>query len=73
MKLLGKIIYAIEKDNSFLDGFKESESDEMYKLLMSLPDVIKDLQHHKDTTIGLWATDRPDLIEDPKSVLFEIK
>jgi len=24
----------------------------------------KSLQHHKDTTVGLWATDRPDMIPD---------
>ena len=33
----------------------------------------KELQHHRDITVGLWATDRPDLIEDPKKLLFEIK
>lgn len=34
---------------------------------------IKKLEHHRDTTVGLWATDRPDLITDPKNILFEIK
>tara|TARA_R110000796_G_scaffold208862_1_gene325211 strand:+ start:338 stop:553 length:216 start_codon:yes stop_codon:yes gene_type:complete len=34
---------------------------------------LKELQHHKDITVGLWATDRLDLIEDPKKLLFEIK
>ncbi len=33
----------------------------------------KELQHHHDTTVGLWATDRPDLISDPKKLMFEIK
>ena len=33
---------------------------------------IKKLEHHRDTTIGLFATDRPDLISDPKKVLFKI-
>lgn len=33
----------------------------------------KDLQHHKDTTVGLYATDQPQLVYDPKKVLFEIK
>ena len=32
----------------------------------------KHLEHHKDTTVGLWATDRPELINDPKKLLFEI-
>lgn len=31
------------------------------------------LEHHKDTTVGLYATDRPDLIpEELKSLFFEI-
>jgi hypothetical protein len=31
------------------------------------------LTHHKDTTVGLWATDRPDLIPDNiKELFFEI-
>lgn len=33
---------------------------------------LKELVHHKDTTINLWATDRPDLISDPSKVLFQI-
>jgi len=31
------------------------------------------LIHHKDTTVGLWATDRPDLIpESIKDLFFQI-
>jgi hypothetical protein len=31
------------------------------------------LMHHKDTTVGLWATDRPDLIpESIKDLFFQI-
>ena len=33
---------------------------------------IAELEHHEATTIGLWATDRPDLITDPSNVLFRI-
>lgn len=34
----------------------------------------KRLLSHKDTTVGLWATDRPDLIpEDIKSQFFRIE
>jgi len=32
----------------------------------------KDLQHHKDTTVGLWATDRPDMIMDENKIMFQI-
>lgn len=37
---------------------------------------LKELLHHRDTTIGLWATDRPDLLTDEekkKCYLFEIR
>ena len=33
---------------------------------------IKPLQQHKDTTQGLWCTDRPDLIKDEMSLMFQI-
>jgi hypothetical protein len=33
---------------------------------------IDELQYFKDSTKGLWATDRPDLIQDPENVMFEI-
>jgi len=34
----------------------------------------KVLLHHKDTTVGLWATDRPDLIPDNiKNLFFQIE
>lgn len=37
-------------------------------------DYIRDLQYHKDTTTGLWATDRPDLIpENIKDLFFQLK
>ena len=34
---------------------------------------MKKLEHHEATTMGLWATDRPDLIQDPKKIMFQIK
>lgn len=35
---------------------------------------IKDLVYFKDTTIGLWATDKPELIpENIKHLFFQIK
>ena len=33
----------------------------------------KELQHYRDRTVGLWATDRPDLIEDPKGIMFRLE
>lgn len=44
--------------------------DEINKLIEKLN--VKKLQHHKDTTLGLWATDKPELINDPKKLLFKI-
>lgn len=35
--------------------------------------LIKELQHYKDTTVGLWATDRPDMVQDPKKIMFQLK
>lgn len=62
--------------NKFLQekGWK-SDSKGMFDfegLSQIINEYAKDLQSHRDTTIGLWATDRPDLIEDPKKVMFEI-
>lgn len=34
---------------------------------------LKRLQLYHDTTIGLWATDRPDKVNDPDGVLFQLK
>ena len=33
---------------------------------------IKRLEHHRDTTVGLYATDRPRLVHDPKNLMFRI-
>ncbi len=34
---------------------------------------IKYLETYRDQTVGLWATDRPDLVTDPKGVLFRLE
>ena len=31
------------------------------------------LTHYETTTIGLWVTDRPDLVNDPKKIMFQLK
>jgi len=38
-------------------------------------EVLKHLKHYKDTTIGLWATDMPELFSDHPAFdkLFELK
>lgn len=36
-------------------------------------EFINKLIAHRDQTVGLWATDRKDLVKDEKNVLFQIK
>lgn len=33
---------------------------------------IKSLRHYRDTTVGLWATDKPEKVQDPEKVLFRL-
>ena len=44
-------------------------SDEIDELVV---EKTEELQHYKDTTSGLWATDRPDLIIDKMGLMFQI-
>lgn len=40
----------------------------------SIVKKIKKLEHHRDSTVGLWATDKPEKIpENIKHLFFEIK
>ena len=55
-------IYGVGKFHDFLLDFS-------YKAYLKN----KELQHYRDTTVGLWATDRPDLIEDPKGIMFRLE
>jgi len=34
---------------------------------------IKSLRHYRDTTVGLWATDKPEKVQDPEKVLFRLE
>lgn len=36
-------------------------------------DKIKALEHYKNTTVGLWATDKPELIIDESKTLFKLE
>jgi len=69
-RLKQKIIERLDKSfnnywHSTSDLIKESVADDIIELF-------KELQHYKDTIEGSWATDRPDLIHDPKGILFRI-
>ena len=63
-------------ESGFMYNFYDVDKEEYKKEWIFVPDAserVKILEHHKATTVGLWATDRPDLIDDPKELLFEIK
>ncbi len=34
---------------------------------------IKFLRHYRDTTVGLWATDKPEKVQDPDGVMFKLE
>lgn len=40
--------------------------------IRAMCDRIKALEHHEAQTVGLYATDRIDLINDPLKVMYEI-
>jgi len=70
-KLKQKIINRLDKSfnnhwHSTTNLIKESVADDIIELF-------KELEHYKDTTVGLWATDRPDFVYDPKNILFRLK
>ena len=63
-------------ESGYMYNFYDVYRDKYKKEWSFVPDAserVKKLEHHKVTTVGLWATDRPDLIDDPKELLFEIK
>jgi endonuclease YncB( thermonuclease family) len=63
-------------ESGYMYNFYDTEKDEYKQEWTFVPEAserVKNLEHHKATTVGLWATDRPDLIHDPKELLFEIK
>jgi len=63
-------------ESGYMYNFYDTEKDEYKQEWTFVPDAserVKNLEDHKATTVGLWATDRPDLIDDPKKLLFEIK
>ncbi len=41
-------------------------------IMQMVTEWISPLQHYQDSTVGLWATDRPDLVDDPKQLMFRL-
>jgi hypothetical protein len=76
----GKIQEIIEKHSAFNGEAYILYPEDMESLVkeLSKPTENKDteiqkLQHHKDSTVGLWCTDKPDAIpEDKKHLFFRI-
>ena len=63
-------------ESGFMYNFYDTIADkykEEWIFVQESSEMINKLKHHKTTTVGLWATDRPDLLDDPKKLLFEIK
>jgi hypothetical protein len=63
-------------ESGFMYNFYDTSKDEYKQEWTFVPyssDRVKNLEHYKTTTLGLWATDRPDLVNDPKNIMFEIK
>ena len=55
---------------------EDLSKEQLAKIINIQTEQIKKLEHHKHCTVGLWATDRPDLLseeERKKCFLFEIK
>lgn len=62
-------------ESGFMYDFYDCERDEYKNQWIFVPhssERVKKLEHHRDTTVGLWATDKPELIDDPKGLLFVI-
>ncbi len=59
-------------DESFNNHWHSTSDMQKESVAEDIVGLVEDLQHHMDTTMGLWATDRPDLIHDPKGILFRI-
>lgn len=73
-KTISEIIKSCEDDGYYCGGVLAEEIERMSnEEVQAFCKGVLDLQHHRDTTVGLWATDVPALVEDPKNVLFRIK
>lgn len=55
------------------DNEEHSECRDRLEDVIELQQKVKELTHYRDTTVNLWATDRPDLVEDPKKILFKLE
>ena len=42
-------------------------------VVQMISDWQKPLVHYKDSTEGLWCTDKPDLVKDEKNIMFRLE
>ena len=43
------------------------------EIISELRQEVAELKYYRDSTVGLWATDKPDYVLDYQKVLFELK
>lgn len=70
-------IYAALCETAYVGSFLRLYVHKEYKYTIEkesdLYAKLKRLEHHKDTTVGLWATDKPELIpQEIKDLFFKI-
>lgn len=65
--------FVVESINNLIENSRLPVDSMVVSDIQEFVNHYQNLSHHMTTTVGLHATDRPDLITDPKKVLFEIK
>lgn len=53
-------------------GFANEQIEDYKNKIKENELYIKKLEHHRDITVGLFATDRPDLFAELNDLLFKI-
>lgn len=66
---LGEETKVVEILNDRINGLPE----DLKGLLQRFLNHYQNLNHHKATTVGLWATDEPGKVSDPEKLMFQIK
>lgn len=62
-------------EDLILEGIldRQSVNSMTREILIIVQEEYKQLIHFRDSTCGLWATDRPDKVSDPEKLLFRIE
>lgn len=70
LKTIG--IMTSQKIRALIATVENTENKVGLESLKEIQKEVEALEKHKQETKGLWVTDRPDLIHDPKGVMFRI-